>query len=496
MHPRRLAALTIALAITAVYAPRPAAQSRACEIRPNNTAEKLLACVTLKGVRAHQSALQAIADANNGHRTGGSAGDDASADYAQAVLERAGYTVTRQTFQFQTFYQRTPSLLEQIAPAPAGPVANTILSYSGSGDVTAAVVAPSGVNGCQAADFAGFPVGSIALISRGACTFAIKGINAFNAGAAGVVMYNNQPGAIYGTLGNTFSLDIPFTSVTQAVGLQLASTSGLVMRLRVDTFRGLATTTNVLAETNAGDPSSVVMVGAHLDSVNAGPGINDNGSGVAAVLETARMLARTPLQNRVRFALWGAEESGLIGSRFYLNSLSAEERGTIASYLNFDMIGSPNHVFFIHDGDDSDQVGFGPGPDGSDEIEKIFEGFYQSRGLPFKGADFNGRSDYAPFIDYGIPSGGVLTGAEGIKTAAEAAMWGGTAGAAYDPCYHQACDTFDNVNLTALEVNADAVAFATLQLAGPRGARPRARGPSHVVLPPQAQADEHSPVFQ
>jgi aminopeptidase Y len=236
------------------------------------------------------------------------------------------------------------------------------------------------------------------------------------------------------------------------------------MRLKTDTFRGIATTSNVLAESKSGDPNNVVMAGAPRDSVNAGPGIQDNGSGSAAILETALQMAKVKPKNKVRFAWWGAEESGLVGSTYYVNNLSAEEQAKIALYLNFDMIGSPNHVFFVYDGDDS--IGDGNvGPPGSAQIEKFFEGFYSSRGLPFKGTDFSGRSDYGPFIAIGIPAGGLFTGAEGIKTAAEVALWGGTAGEQYDPCYHLACDTYANINLGAFDVNSDAVAASTLQYA-------------------------------
>jgi aminopeptidase Y len=413
-----------------------------CDTRVNNTIAKLTECVTLDGARAHQAAFQAIADANNGIRTSGTPGYDQSAAYVAGKLTAAGYNVTVQNFQFQTFISLSPSVLEQVAPPPAGPIANNIISYSGSGDVTAAVTAlaappADATPGCEAGDFAGFPAGNIALISRGACTFAIKATNAYNAGAAGVVVYNNAPGPPNFTLGDGFTLDISVTAVTQAVGQQLAATSGLVMRLKTDTFRGIATTSNVLAESKSGDPNNVVMAGAHLDSVNAGPGIQDNGSGSAAILETALQMAKVKPKNKVRFAWWGAEESGLVGSTYYVNNLSAEEQAKIALYLNFDMIGSPNHVFFVYDGDDS--IGDGNvGPPGSAQIEKFFEGFYSSRGLPFKGTDFSGRSDYGPFIAIGIPAGGLFTGAEGIKTAAEVALWGGTAGEQYDPCYHLA----------------------------------------------------------
>jgi Zn-dependent M28 family amino/carboxypeptidase len=302
-------------------------------------------------------------------------------------------------------------------------------------------------------------------VQRGSCTFAIKATNAYNAGASAVIIWNNQPGVINGTLGNDFTLDIPVTSVTQAVGTELAATPGLIMRVKTDTFRGIATTYNVLAELPGKNQDNVVMSGAHLDSVNAGPGINDNGSGSAALIEIAENLSKVKPQNTMRFAWWGAEESGLVGSTYYVNTLSQSERDRIALYLNYDMIGSPNHVFFIYDGDDSDGVGAGPGPEGSAQIEKTYEAFFEMRGEPYKGTDFSGRSDYGPFIAVGIPSGGLFTGAEGIKTPEEAAIWGGTAGQQYDPCYHLACDTYDNNNDHALDVNSDAVAYAALHYA-------------------------------
>ena len=456
----------VALSVSASAGAGPAA----CTDRTNNTLDKLTECVTLEGVRAHQAALQDIADANDGIRASGTPGYDASADYVAGVMRAAGYQVSVQEFQFQTFIELSPAILERVSPAPAGPIPNVILEYSGSGDVTAPVTplaAPpvDATPGCEAADFAGFPAGNIALISRGACTFATKATNASDAGASGVVIYNNIAGALNGTLGNAFTLNIGVTGVTQAVGQELAATPGLVLHLKTETFRGIATTRNVLAETPDGDPNNVVMVGAHLDSVDTGPGINDNGSGSSTILEAAVQMAKVKPRNKVRFAWWGAEEANLVGSTYYVNNLPQGERDKIALYLNFDMVGSPNHVFFIYDGDDSDAVGAGPGPEGSAQLEKTFEAFYASRGIPYKGTDFTGRSDYGPFIANGIPAGGLFTGAEGIKTAAEAALWGGTAGQQYDPCYHLACDTYANNNDDALDVNSDAIATATLSYA-------------------------------
>ena len=195
------------------------------------------------------------------------------------------------------------------------------------------------------------------------------------------------------------------------------------------------------------------------------------------------------LQGRC-FALWGAEESGLIGSRYHVNNLPDADKARIALYLNFDMVGSPNHVFFIYDGDDSDVVGAGPGPAGSGQIEATFEAYFNGRGIPSKGTDFSGRSDYGPFIEANIPAGGLLTGAEGIKTAEEAALWGGSAVQQYDPCYHQACDTYANNNDFALDVNSDAVAYATLQFAMNTSAVNGVRGKGNFKMP-EGYQDEH-----
>ena len=462
--------------------------------RANNNIDKLLDCVTVDGVRRHQAAFQAAADANGGTRASGFEGYDESVDYVVAQLEAAGYTPTIQPFDYVIFIELAAATLSQTAPDVIDYEYQTdffTMSYSGSTGglpVTAPVTAVDldlGVgnassSGCEADDFIGFPAGNIALMQRGACTFAQKANNAEAAGAVGAIIFNQgnaEDGSrdvlFGGTLSSDFTADIPVVSMTYTLGAALSEVEGLELSIGTSTLRTPFTTVNVLAESKWGDENNIVMVGAHLDSVTAGPGIQDNGSGSAAILETAIQLANTPTKNKLRFAWWGAEESGLIGSTFYVNDLinkffdeGSEEIFDIALYLNFDMIGSPNHVFKIYDGDDSDGVGAGPGPDGSAAIEAFFERFYDAEGQPYKGTDFSGRSDYGPFIDLaGIPAGGLFTGAEEIKTAEEAAIWGGTAGAQLDPCYHLACDTFENINLDAYEVNARAVAASTLYFA-------------------------------
>jgi aminopeptidase S len=232
-----------------------------------------------------------------------------------------------------------------------------------------------------------------------------------------------------------------------------------------------ATGFNLIADWPGGDPNQVVMTGAHLDSVTAGPGINDNGSGSSSILEVALAVARTGFAppRHLRFGWWGAEELGLRGSRFYVNNLPAADRSRIKAYLNFDMVASPNAGYFIYDGDNSDGVGAGPGPAGSAELEQVLQSYFGSINVPTEGTDFDGRSDYGPFIAVGIAAGGTFTGAEKLKSSAQAQKWGGTAGVAFDRCYHRSCDTSANINDTALDRHADAIAHTVWTVAQQTG---------------------------
>ena len=186
---------------------------------------------------------------------------------------------------------------------------------------------------------------------------------------------------------------------------------------------------------------------------------------MAAVLETAIQMAKVEVTNKVRFAFWGAEESGLIGSTHYVTELGEAGRARIAAYLNFDMIASPNGGYFVFDGDNSLGFGIPAGAPGSGAIEALFGQYFAWRNIPLRETAATGGTDYVPFRAAGIPFGGLFTGASSVKSAEQAALWGGTAGVAFDPCYHLPCDTFDNVSPTLLEVNSDAVAYATLSLA-------------------------------
>nr|WP_285554363.1 M28 family metallopeptidase [Actinoplanes regularis] len=245
----------------------------------------------------------------------------------------------------------------------------------------------------------------------------------------------------------------------------LLDAAGFTTTQQSFTYNG-ATGYNLIADWPGGDTSNTLMIGAHLDSVTAGPGINDNGSGSAANLEVALQVARSNFQptRHLRFGWWGAEELGLRGSTAYVNSLTSAQKAAIGDYLNFDMVGSPNPGYFLYDGDNSDNTGSGPGPSGSAEIEQTLADYFTSIGVPTRGTDFDGRSDYGPFISAGIAAGGIFTGAEGTKTSAQVALWGGTA-TRFDPCYHASCDTTSNINDTALDRNSDAIAYAVWTLA-------------------------------
>ncbi|MGW6773508.1 M28 family metallopeptidase [Streptomyces sp. NPDC055037] len=417
----------------------------------------------------HLEKFQAIADSANGNRAAGTLGHDASAAYVYSQLKKAGYQVSYDTFDI-TYIETLAEKLTVTAPTPRD-VAIVAMSYTTStkeGGIAAdlAPVPVDATTGCEPADYAaGAFTGKIALIQRGGCDFATKQKEAAAAGAVAAVIYNNTEGALSGTLGGPDAGKIPTGGITQTEGQALAAEAAkgpVKVSLDIRQLQEERTTRNVVAETKGGRADRTVMLGAHLDSVTEGPGINDNGSGSAGLLEVALKLAKTHDKpaNKVRFAWWSAEELGLLGAEAYVNGLTAAQRENIALYLNFDMIASPNFAQFVYDGDDSDGEGSGAGPEGSAQLEKGITDFLDSRNVPHEGTDFDGRSDYGPFIDAGIPSGGTFTGAEGIKSEDQAAKYGGEAGVAYDKCYHSACDDLSNVNMKAFGINIGVIADA------------------------------------
>jgi Zn-dependent M28 family amino/carboxypeptidase len=434
---------------------------------------RLDALVKVKDIRQHQQDLQTIATYNGGTRAAGEPGFEVSTKYIVNQLTRAGYKPTVQDFPFDYFKEKTPAVFDKPGEKPyVYDTDYSTLDFSGSGDATGTAVSvdpdANGVgSGCETDDFAGFAQGGIALVKRGGCDFATKAGNAQTAGAAAIAIYNDgagpdRMGPVQGSASKPFQ--IPVIGPTYQLGTDLAKAAAsgtLTLHIKADTTNERRTAHNVIADTKRGRADNVIVMGAHLDSVTKGPGINDNGSGTATVLTIAEQIAKlgSGIKNKVRFAFWGAEEEGLLGSTYYVEHLTDAQKATIALNLNYDMLGSPNGRRGVYDGDDSEHAGTNP-PAGSGAIEKVFLDYFGGRSLKTSQSTFDGRSDYGPFIDNGIPAGGLDSGAEGLKTAEEAEIYGGEAGKAYDGCYHQACDTYDNNNDTILDQLSDGAANA------------------------------------
>jgi len=496
---RGILGATLAVVASLVVAPAASA------IDEVNT-ERLRDRVTVDGILEHERALQRIAIAHDGNRAATTAGYDASVDYVVTRLRNAGYRVSLDEFDFPSWTLNSPSTLAQVTPTARTWVEGTdyiVSQFSGAGDVTADIVPTNdivippaggpgtGTSGCEPGDFPAGTAGNIALMQRGTCPFVQKYQNAKDAGAVAALIFNDGGEGRTAPLFITSPVDIgiPTIMTSAAVGEALyadAQAGATSVHLVVDATTTPNTEVNVIADSRRGDRDRTVVVGAHLDSVEEGPGINDNGSGSSTILEIAEQAAqlnRDP-RNRLRFAFWGAEEAGLVGSTAYVQELV--ENGDIEDVeanLNFDMVGSPNFVRFVYDGNTSDTPPPpGGAPAGSGQIEQLFLDYFGDQGLVSDPTPFNGRSDYGEFINNGVPAGGLFTGAEGIKTQRQEAIYGGFAGLAYDPCYHQACDTFFNLNHTALDQMSDAAAHASWTLA-------RSRSP--IVDPAAAQAKKN-----
>jgi Zn-dependent M28 family amino/carboxypeptidase len=478
--------VTAVLAFTSLTPPSsPAAATDTVNTKPLRDA------VTVSGILAHERVLQRIANQNGGTRASGMPGYKASVDYVAKTLKKAGYKVSKQKFTFPFYRELAPA--ELVIGGTA--YETSTFKYSASGDLIGKVVPvndlvipprdeanPSSA-GCEAADFVAAPTEpAVALIQRGTCRFAVKVANAVAAGYDAVIFFNEgQPGRteliVTGTVDGPVAVHVVSLSYEDGATVYAATQQRPIEASVVTATESKsdAKTYNVIADSPKGkNKDEVVVVSAHLDSVVEGPGINDNGSGVATILEIAEELRELrytkKLQRQVRFIFFGAEEAGLLGSTHYLRTLSDRELSKIYANVNFDMLGSQNYARLVYDGDGSsttEQPGqpTDAGPPGSEAIEDIFGDYFASLGLASEPTAFDGRSDYGPFVDAGIPAGGLFSGAEDEKAPEQVALYGGTAGVDFDACYHQACDTIGNLNTKALAELGDAAAHATLVLA-------------------------------
>ena len=368
-------------------------------------------------------------------------------------MRAAGFKISLQPFTTSTFTESSASF-ERVSPDPVtyarSDGANGVwatASFSGNGDVTAAAQAidfteptstPSASSsGCEPADFGPGATGKIVLLQRGTCDFGQKVENAQAAGAVGAVVFNE------GTIGapernnvlvpslQGYNATIPVVGTDYATGrhlVDLAAAGPVTLRVAVDAVVKNVVSDNVIADSRGGRANRTVVVGAHLDSVAEGPGINDDGSGVSMMLETAQQLKRLKLKprNHLRFLFFSGEEEGLVGSNYYVSQLTEKQAASISVMLDYDMLASGNYARFVYDGDGSD---FGvAGPEGSGAVEQVFSDWFQKLGLAFETIPFDGRSDYDAFTLAGIPAGGIFAGAEVIKTPEQVALYGGTAG--------------------------------------------------------------------
>jgi len=411
--------------------------------------------INVDNILDHLYQLDQIARVNNGNRAAGTSGYDASAGYIISQLSRTNLRVTIQPFTFSSFEIIGTPTFSQNFPNQRNFVYQTdfrLLSGSGSGDITGSLVYNVPNLGCNVSDYNNFPAGRIAVIGRGICSFTEKANLADNAGAIGVIIYNNNGGGVFS---GSVDAEIPAIAVSNSLGLDLTNT--VLLSYDIETLKGTSVTQNVLAETISGDPNSIIVVGSHLDGVPAGPGINDNGSGSSLNLELALTLsqcAASDLKHKLRFAWWGAEELGLLGSYHYVEDLrdnNPVELAKIALNLNFDMVGSPNYFYGIYNGS-------GAAPNIRERsvfIQRQFEIVIGSTNS-YQLTSFDGRSDYGPFIENNIPAGGLFSGAEGIKNAASRTLFKGLANTAYDPCYHDYCDSYENISEESLKTLSDA----------------------------------------
>jgi Zn-dependent M28 family amino/carboxypeptidase len=334
--------------------------------------------------------------------------------------------------------------------------------FSGAADFQSAVsVVPS--YGCSEGDFANFVNGTIALISEGGnCTFLVKVQLAEAADAKGVLVYD-EASASTANRKDLFSeaisasVSIPAFTLSAALGEAFKEIPGLMLHMSITASQYNVTTSNIIADTTKGNPNLTIVVGSHLDSVPAGPGINDNGSGSSTNLELALLFFKLGIipSNRMRFAWWGAEEIGLLGSKYYVAHLSPEQKEQIALNINLDMIASPNFFRGVYNA----SSGASDIRNASLTIQGLFEEYFNENQLPFDLTPMAGSSDHYSFITNGIPAGGLFTGAGVTKSPAMRSKYKGLANAAFDPCYHQQCDTVDNINEQALTEMSKAAAY-------------------------------------
>ncbi|CAF4837890.1 unnamed protein product, partial [Rotaria sp. Silwood1] len=286
----------------------------------------------------HLEQLQVIADRNNGTRAIATGGFNDTLDYITSVLEQnTNFKIQHQYFTVRNHIIRgTPQLQTRINGITTNHVYLTnfthiLFSAGANFDTFVRVVAIPNL-GCQDTDWTNVVVvNSVALVKRGNCTYAQKSVLAEKYQVKGLLIYNDgtSPDGFNPIQGvrNNLNTTIPAYFLSYNLGMQLvngADNASVIMGINVSDTNGIG---NICADTQTGDKTKTVVVGAHSDGVPAGSGINDNGSGTVGILVLALSLARlfqtsslqySTYQYRIRFCWWGAEELGLIGARYHV----------------------------------------------------------------------------------------------------------------------------------------------------------------------------------
>jgi Zn-dependent M28 family amino/carboxypeptidase len=452
-------AAAMVMAVTALASCSSAGSPPAPDV-PRDVAAK----VTADGMYTHLRKLQEIADANRGSRAEGTPGYEASADYVVGVLKDKGFDV--QTPEFERL-DRTEGGNPTLTLSGRGYHVDqaSLLITTPPGGLNAITLRPQKAPGCTAADYGSVSVkGAIAVVDDTGCSVGDKHNAAVAKGAVGLLVVSapgagGSPAGLF-TPGYYQRLTVPVGVIANDADAALRRTTARV-RLVLDSKPVMVKSRNIVAQTKTGDTKNVVLTGAHLDSSARSPGINDNGSGVAALLEAASALGSQPrITNAVRFAFWGSEAEG---STKYVRGLTRDQLDDIAMYVSVDMLGSPNAGYFTYDGDQSAQ----PNPDipsqtvpaGSAGVERTLAGYLNLAGVRPADMPLSRTTDYAPFLAAGIPVGGLTAGSSQRKTEVQARLWGGRSGVAFDPNYHTGRDTVDNIDRQALSVMGQAVEF-------------------------------------
>ncbi|CAF0985615.1 unnamed protein product, partial [Didymodactylos carnosus] len=440
----------------------------------------------------HLQQLQVIADQSNGTRAIATQGFNSTLDYITLILQQqTNYIIQHQYFTVRNYIlERDPTLISSIDGTQVTYtylVDFTYILFSSAANFSSFVPLIAVPNlGCNDSDWMGVTVlGRVALVKRGDCTFIEKSSLAQKYQVAGLLIYNDgtAPDRFQPMTGirNNLNTTIPALFLSYQLGMLLVeaatnTSADIIMNIDVKDANGIG---NICADTPTGDKTKTIVIGSHSDGVPAGSGINDNVGNLVLAINLARLLTSSskrydPYPYRVRFCWWGAEEIGLIGSIYHVDqallSTTTTEGERFQDYLlnlNYDMLGSPNYRFGIHDGTQAPPGTPEEAINGSIRISELYREWFNKQKLPWSNSSLGGGSDYVPFLAAGLVVGGIAAGAGGIKPMAERDRYdqllgqglGGLANAAFDTCYHQQCDRIQNINTFAYENIVKAAAY-------------------------------------